>query len=61
MRPKDRKEDVKLFKEIIEAGKYKAVIDRRYKLEEIIEAYQYVETEQKIGNVVITIEHNSKT
>ena len=56
--PKVKKEDVKLFKEIIEAGKYKAVIDRRYKLEEIVEAYKYVETEQKTGNVVITIVHN---
>ena len=56
--PKVKKEDVELFKEIIEAGKYKAVIDRRYKLEEIVEAYKYVETEQKTGNVVITIVHN---
>jgi NADPH:quinone reductase-like Zn-dependent oxidoreductase len=53
--PKERKEDIQFFKEIIEAGKYKAVIDRRYKLEEIVDAYRYVETEQKTGNVVITI------
>jgi NADPH:quinone reductase-like Zn-dependent oxidoreductase len=59
--PKENKENVLFFKEIIEAGKYKAVIDRRYPLEQIIEATQYVETGQKTGNVVITLEHSSKT
>lgn len=53
--PKGNKENVLLFKEIIEAGKYKAVIDRRYTLDQIIEATRYVETGQKTGNVVITI------
>jgi NADPH:quinone reductase-like Zn-dependent oxidoreductase len=56
--PKVTKKEINFFKEIIEAGKYKAVIDRKYKLEEIVEAYRYVETEQKTGNVVIIFVDN---
>ncbi len=53
--PRDSKEDVVFFKELIEAGHYTAVIDRRYPLEQIVDAARYVETGQKTGNVVITI------
>jgi NADPH:quinone reductase-like Zn-dependent oxidoreductase len=53
--PHYTKKTVLLIKELIEAGKYRAVIDRSYPLEDIVEATRYVETEQKTGNVVLTI------
>lgn len=51
--PRYTREDVLAVKELIEAGKYRAVIDRTYPLEEVLEATRYVETEQKTGNVVL--------
>ena len=53
--PKYTKEDVLLVKELIEAGKYRPVIDRTYPLEDVVEATKYVETGQKTGNVVMTV------
>jgi NADPH:quinone reductase-like Zn-dependent oxidoreductase len=53
--PRYRKEQVLFVKELMEAGSYRAVIDRRYSLEQVVEATRYVETERKIGNVVLTL------
>jgi NADPH:quinone reductase-like Zn-dependent oxidoreductase len=50
-----RKEDLLLVKELVDAGKYRPVIDRRYALDEIVEATRYVETGQKTGNVVLRV------
>jgi NADPH:quinone reductase-like Zn-dependent oxidoreductase len=52
--PRMRKDDVLLLKELIETGEYRAVIDRVYPLEDAVAAHTYVETQQKVGNVVLT-------
>jgi NADPH:quinone reductase-like Zn-dependent oxidoreductase len=50
-----RKADVMLLKQLVEGGEYRPVIDRRYPLDEVVEAARYVDTGQKIGNVVLTV------
>jgi NADPH:quinone reductase-like Zn-dependent oxidoreductase len=50
-----RKDDVLFLKELIEAGNYRAVVDRCYPLEDVVEAHRYVDTQQKTGNVVLTV------
>ena len=53
--PRLRKDDIVLLKRLLEAGEYRPVIDRTYPLEDAAEAHRYVDTQQKVGNVVLTM------
>ena len=53
--PRASKAFVEFLKARIEAGEYRAVINRRYALDEIVAAYRYVETSQKVGNFVVDV------
>lgn len=53
--PRYTKDDVLHVKALVEAGRYRPVIDRVYPLEQVVEATRYVETGQKTGNVVLTV------
>jgi NADPH:quinone reductase-like Zn-dependent oxidoreductase len=50
-----RREDLLLIKELVDTGKYRPVIDRRYDLDEVVEAARYVESGKKTGNVVLRV------
>jgi NADPH:quinone reductase-like Zn-dependent oxidoreductase len=58
--PRNDMKDVLFLKELIEAGEYRAVIDRCYPLEDVVEATRYVETGQKTGNVVLTVDRDAR-
>ncbi|MBK8846412.1 MAG: NAD(P)-dependent alcohol dehydrogenase [Bacteroidetes bacterium] len=53
--PSITKQDVIFLKELFQKGEYSPVIDREYKLDQIVEAYKYVETGQKTGNVILKV------
>jgi NADPH:quinone reductase-like Zn-dependent oxidoreductase len=54
--PKRNAETMGYLKGLIESGAFRPLVDRRYRLDQIVEAYRYVETGQKVGNVVISVE-----
>ena len=58
--PRHDQEMVEHLRGMVESGAFAPLIDRRYPLDQIVEAYEYVETRQKIGNVVITVEPTSR-
>ena len=58
--PRHDQEMVEYLRGMVESGAFRPLIDRRYPLDQIVEAYEYVETRQKIGNVVITVEPTSR-
>jgi NADPH:quinone reductase-like Zn-dependent oxidoreductase len=53
--PRPEQRDIRFLTELTENGAFTVVIDRRYPLDSIVDAYRYVETGQKTGNVVITV------
>lgn len=53
--PKHDREMIGYLRDLIQSGDFKPVVDRAFRLDQIVEAYRYVETGQKIGNVVIGI------
>lgn len=55
--PGRSQEKVRYVKELIESGRFKPVIDRRYPLDQIVDAHRYVDTGRKVGSVVIRIDH----
>ncbi|HXA43475.1 MAG TPA: NAD(P)-dependent alcohol dehydrogenase [Candidatus Solibacter sp.] len=53
--PRYAQQDLRLIRDLMESGKYRAVIDRRYPMEQVVDAARYVDTEQKTGNVVLLV------
>jgi NADPH:quinone reductase-like Zn-dependent oxidoreductase len=57
--PRYTKQEALFLKELIEVGRYRSVIDRCYPWEEVVDATRYVETQQKTGNVVLTLSNQA--
>ncbi len=57
--PRINKEIITYLKNLVVSGKFKPIIDRVYTLEQIIDAFTYVESGQKVGNVIINIGNES--
>jgi NADPH:quinone reductase-like Zn-dependent oxidoreductase len=53
--PRQPKQHVRFLKELVQAGRYRSVIDRSYPMEQVADGAGYIETEQKPGNVVLTV------
>jgi NADPH:quinone reductase-like Zn-dependent oxidoreductase len=58
--PRISQATVKYLAELMDSGQFTPVIDRRYPLDQVAEAYRYVETHQKIGNVVVLVDDTAK-
>ena len=54
--PKDIKGSLSFIKDLFQIGNFRPVIDRKYPLEKIAEAFTYVASGQKIGNVIVTMD-----
>ena len=59
--PHYTKKNVLFLKDLVEAGRFRAVIDRCYPLDDVVEATRYVETQQKTGNVVLIVSGAAET
>ena len=54
--PSDDQEMIRSIGRLLASGEFRPVIDRRYPLDQIVDAYRFVESGQKVGNVVITVD-----
>jgi NADPH:quinone reductase-like Zn-dependent oxidoreductase len=53
--PGVRRDDVPFLKRLVESGEFRPVVDRTYALDEVVEAARYVDTGQKVGNVILNV------
>jgi NADPH:quinone reductase-like Zn-dependent oxidoreductase len=59
--PRTSREDMEFLRGLVETGAFRPVIDRRYRLDQIVEAFRYVKTGQEIGNIMLTVGHGERT